>query len=233
MRPFAIGFALLFFVARPAAAQLQSEVVAGRLAAPVAFVQDPSLSDTQYVGQQFGRIRVVRGGQLQPTDLLDVSGSISAGGESGLLGLAFAPDYAASGRFFINFTNTNGDTVIARFLRSSGDPRQADASTRFDLQWPGGERFIVQPFANHNGGDLHFGSDGYLYIAPGDGGSGNDPGHRRPDVGAILGAQFTPSGYTLTISSPLAGMFDLVVFAQSSVTGTFDQARVVRVTIAE
>ena len=82
---------------------------------------------------------------------------MSSGAEQGLLGLAFAPDYATSGRFFVNFTNLAGDTVIARFRRS-GNPVVADAGSRFDLRWGGaaGPAFIAQPFANHNGGNLAF-----------------------------------------------------------------------------
>ena len=69
----------------------------------------------------------------------------------------------------------------------ASDPLRADPASRFDLRWPDGKTFIVQPFANHNGGDLQFGSDGYLYIPLGDGGSGNDPDHRAQNPGVLLG----------------------------------------------
>ena len=154
------------------------------LTAPVEFVQDPSSPSVQFVVEQGGRIRVIEHGVLLPTPFLDVSGAISFGGERGLLGLAFPPDYAVSRRFFVNFTDPNGNTVVARFKRSIDNPLVADPATRFDLRWGGGERFIEQPFANHNGGHLAFGPDGYLYVALGDGGSGNDPYNtaQRPDT---------------------------------------------------
>src|SRR6185503_13809673 len=108
-------------------------------------------------------------------------------GEQGLLGLAFPPDAAISQRFFVNFTNRGGDTVVARFRRSS-NPLVADAESRFDLRWGGASQTVIeQPFANHNGGHLAFGPDGYLYIGLGDGGSGNDPDHRSQNPRELLG----------------------------------------------
>src|SRR5207247_5812610 len=95
----------------------------------------------------------VRSGTVLPTDFLNLSSSIVSGGEQGLLGLVLAPDYATSGRFFVDFTNMSGNTVVARFRRSS-DPLVADASSRFDLRWGGasGPAFIAQPFPHPNGG---------------------------------------------------------------------------------
>jgi glucose/arabinose dehydrogenase len=170
----------------PAYAQLQGQVYASGFESPVAFVQDPTDRTVQFVVQQTGRIRVVRSGATLPGDFLDLTSQIACCGERGLLGLAFAPDYASSGRFFVNFTNTNGDTVVARFTRSA-NPLIADASSRFDLQLEGTHRVITQPFSNHNGGHLAFGPDGFLYIGLGDGGSGNDPDHRAQNPAQLLG----------------------------------------------
>ncbi len=195
-------------------AHLRATVVVTGLTAPVAFVQDPTQPDVQFVVEQGGRIRVVQGGQLLADDFLDLSAAIASGGEQGLLGLAFAPDYASSGRLFVNFTNPSGHTVIARFLRSAGDPLRADVSSRFDLRWPDGNRFITQPFANHNGGDLHFGSDGYLYIGMGDGGSGNDPFNFAQNPMSLLGKMLRidvavpdgdPEGYDVPSGNPFVG----------------------------
>jgi glucose/arabinose dehydrogenase len=173
-------------LAVPAHAQLQGQAYASGFQSPIAFVQDPTDRTVQYVVQQSGRIRVVRNGTALPTDFLNLATVIACCGERGLLGLAFAPDYASSGRFYVNFTNTSGDTVIARFTRSS-DPLVANALSRFDLQLEGTRRAITQPFTNHNGGHLAFGPDGYLYIGLGDGGSGNDPDHRAQNPAELLG----------------------------------------------
>jgi glucose/arabinose dehydrogenase len=182
--PFAclcLGLAL----ARPAHAQLQGQIYASGFQSPVAFVQDPTDRNVQFVVEQRGRIRVVRNGTTLGNDFLNLDG-VACCGERGLLGLAFAPDYASSGRFYVNFTNSSGDTVVARFVRSS-TPALADPSSRFDLQLEGTRRFVSQPFSNHNGGHLAFGPDGYLYIGLGDGGSGNDPDHRAQNPNELLG----------------------------------------------
>jgi glucose/arabinose dehydrogenase len=179
------------------------------LEAPVAFVQDPTDRAVFFAVEQAGRIRVVRN-QVVEQDFLDLRASVSAGGERGLLGMALAPDYQQSGRFFVNFTNTNGDTVVARFRRST--PVSADPSSRFDLRWaPNGSPVIPQPFSNHNGGHLAFGPDGFLYIGLGDGGSGNDPQHRAQDPSSLLGKFLRidvnvpdthPSGYVVPSDNP-------------------------------
>jgi Glucose / Sorbosone dehydrogenase len=202
---------------RVASAQLpalQSTVVVTGLSNPVAFVQDPTDPAVQFVVEQGGRIRVVRDGALLADDFLSLVGHVSAGDEQGLLGLAFAPDYATSRRFFVNFTNPAGHTIIARFLRSAADPVRADPSSRFDLMWPGGNRFVAQPAANHNGGDLAFGDDGYLYIPLGDGGGGNDPDHNAQNPMTLLGkmlrinvnvADSDPEGYDVPMDNPFVG----------------------------
>ena len=203
---------LSLFTAIPASAQLQGQVYTSGLQSPVAFVQDPTDRSVQLVVQQAGRIRAVRNGAIEPADFLNLAASISCCGERGLLGLAFAPDYAASGRFFVNFTNTAGDTVIARFTRSD-NPLVANAASRFDLLF-GGQRFINQPFSNHNGGHLAFGPDGYLYIGLGDGGSGNDPDHRAQNPGELLGKMLRidvnvpdgdTTGYRIPPDNPFIG----------------------------
>jgi glucose/arabinose dehydrogenase len=195
-------------------AQLRADTVVTGLSQPVAFVQDPSDATVQLVVEQNGRIRVVRNGQLLAADYLDLRSVVRNAGEQGLLGLAFAPNYATSGRVFVNFINLNGDTVIARFTRAAGDPVRADPSSRFDLLFPPGQRVIPQPFANHNGGHLAFGPDGYLYIGMGDGGSGNDPMHLAQNPQSLLGKMLRidvnvpandTEGYNVPATNPFVG----------------------------
>ena len=207
----ALSFALF---TSPASAQLRPTLVASGLTAPIAIVAVPGASGTFLVAQQNGHVKVIQNGAVLATDFLDVSSQVVYGGEQGLLGLALAPDYATSGRLWINFTNTAGNTVVSRFVRSAGNPLVADAASRFDLAWPGGQRFITQPFANHNGGNLVFGPDGYLYIGMGDGGSGNDPNNNAQNPASLLGkmlridvmvADSDPQGYDVPSTNPFVG----------------------------
>ena len=190
MRPrYAAVAALLLFVhAGSAFAQpLRRVTYVTGLTQPIAFVQDPGDPALQYVVQQNGVIRLIRNGVLQPTPFLDLRGAITTGGERGLLGMAFPPDTAISGRFFVDFTDLNGDTVVARFKRSTSNGLVADPASRFDLRWSNGLKVIRQPFANHNGGTLQFGPDGYLYVGMGDGGSGDDPNNNAQTMTSLLG----------------------------------------------
>jgi glucose/arabinose dehydrogenase len=208
----AILFALL---PSPAFAQLTSELVVSGLTFPISVVQDPTQPNVQFIVEQGGRIRIVRDGQLLPTDFLDLTSIVLSGGERGLLGLAFSPDYAVTRRLFVNYTRRpDGHTVVSRYRRSAGNALSADPASRFDLQWPDGNRFILQPFENHNGGDLEFGSDGYLYIPLGDGGSGNDPDHRAQNPAELLGkilrintgvSDADVEGYDVPIDNPFFG----------------------------
>jgi len=196
-------------------AQLRTRTFASGFINPVAFVQDPTDRAIQFVVEQRGVIRVVRNGAVEPVNFLDLRGAVVSGGEQGLLGLAFPPDAATSRRFYVNFTNPSGDTVIARFRRSS-NPLVADASSRFDLRWNGasGAATIAQPFTNHSGGHLTFGPDGFLYIGMGDGGSANDPQHRAQNGSTLLGKMLRvdvnvpdgdPIGYAIPSSNPFTG----------------------------
>jgi glucose/arabinose dehydrogenase len=205
---------LILMWASPALAQLRGELVASGFTQPIAFVQDPTDQSVFVVVQQDGRVRVLRSGAVQATDYLDLRNVVLNSGEQGLLGLAFAPDYATSGRVFVNFVNQAGHTVVARFTRSASNPLRAEPSSRFDFLWPGGQRQIIQPFANHNGGNLVFGPDGFLYIGMGDGGSAGDPFHNAQNPQTLLGKMLRldvrvpdndPEGYNIPPSNPFVG----------------------------
>ena len=208
------ALALLIAASAPALAQIHSELVVTGLSHPVAFVQDPSRWNVQLIAEQRGHIRVFADGALVDTDFLDLSDVVSTSPDGGLLGLAFAPDYAASGRFFVNFTDANDNTVISRFTRSFDDPLQADPNSRFDLVWPSGNAFISQTSCCHYGGNLAFGADGYLYIGMGDGADSDDPDNNAQNPGTLLGkmlridvtvADGDPEGYDVPADNPFVG----------------------------
>jgi glucose/arabinose dehydrogenase len=199
---------------QPAHAQLRLSVVASGLSLPVAVIQDPTDPGIQFVVQRGGTILPIDHGVLSARAFLDLSALVSLNGEGGLLGLGFAPDYQTSRRFFVHFTNKQDRTVIARFVRSAGDPLLADPTSRFDLVWPDANPFITTPFTNHRGGTLRFGPDGFLYIGLGDGGSGNDPFANAQNPQSLLGkmlridvgvADTDARGYRIPPDNPFAG----------------------------
>ena len=135
-----------------------------------------------FIVEQGGRIKIVNSdGSTNATPFLDISSIISSGGERGLLGLAFHPNYSTNGYFYLYYTNPNGDVQISRFSVDAQDPNLADASSAFSILT------IDQPYPNHNGGCIAFGPDGYLYIGSGDGGSGGDPDNRGQNTMTLLG----------------------------------------------
>ena len=161
--------------------ELALEQVADGLPQPTAVTHAGDGSGRLFVVLQGGRIVIVEDGRVLSEPFLDIRGLISAGGERGLLDVAFHPDYAQNGTFFVNYTDTSGDTVVARY-RISNDPNRADPASGSVVLTVG------QPRGNHNGGQTRFGPDGYLYIALGDGGGGGDPYGNGQDLTTLLGA---------------------------------------------
>jgi len=137
--------------------------------------------DRLFVVEQRGVIRVLENGVVEPEPFLDIRDRVNSSAfEQGLLGLAFDPDFARSGYFYVNYTDAGGDTIVSRFTAALGGAQTEPATEAGVLR-------VDQPFSNHNGGDLHFGPDGFLYIAAGDGGSANDPHGNGQNPDTLLG----------------------------------------------
>ena len=194
-----------FPVRTDAATPLKTIRIAQGLSAPLFATSPPG--DTARIflvekrgSDNRGRIRILKSGVLLPTPYL-TTGHLATDTEQGLLGLAFAPDYATSGRFYIDYTDSNGTTVIARYTVSQ-NPDVANPTGTILLSIP-------QPYTNHNGGWLGFGPDGNLYIGMGDGGSAGDPQDRaqNPDslYGKILRIDVSGAGYAIPPGNPFAG----------------------------
>lgn len=139
--------------------------------------------DRLFVAEQGGLIKIIQAdGSVNETPFLNISDRISSGGERGLLGLVFHPNYVNNGFFYVNYTDAAGSTQISRFSVSDGDTGIANAASELKML------NLEQPFSNHNGGCLAFGLDGYLYIVLGDGGSSGDPGDRAQDTSLLYGS---------------------------------------------
>jgi len=164
-------------LAVPAASQYSFTPVVQGLDAPTHVTVAPDNPDKLYVVEQAGRIRTVEGGRITGT-FLDISARVRSGGEQGLLSVAFSPGYRQNHRFYVDYTDRNGDTHVSEF-RSDGT-KGLPSSERLLL-------FVKQPYANHNGGQLVFDRLGYLYVGMGDGGSGGDPGNRAQNMSTRLG----------------------------------------------
>jgi glucose/arabinose dehydrogenase len=182
-------------------------ITATRFSSPLYVAQPPGSTDL-YVVQRDGRIRIVRDGTVLATNFLDLSGRLSGtptgDAEWGLLGLAFHPDYASNGRFFVAYTPSGGDNIVAEGRRSAGNPDVAEPTVTPIVSVP--------DFAsNHNGGMLAFGPDGMLYVGTGDGGGRGDPRRTAQDLSSALGKILrldvsTPGMARAPADNPFAGM---------------------------
>jgi glucose/arabinose dehydrogenase len=165
----------------PAGLTVGLDTVVSGLNAPLAITSAGDGSGRIFVTEQGGQIRIVRDGTLVATAFLDIASRITSGGERGLLGLAFHPRFPSDPRFFVNYTDTNGDTQVSSFTVDPATPDVADPSSEVKIL------HIAQPYANHNGGAVLFGPDGFLYISTGDGGSGGDPQGNGQSLTTLLG----------------------------------------------
>lgn len=180
-----------------------TSIITEGLTRPLFVTTPPGDTDRLFVVDQPGEIYVYQDGAMLETPFLDISSIVNdQGNEQGLLGLAFHPDYAENGYFFVNYTAQDGSTVVARYSVSADDPNLADPDSEEVVIW------IEQPFANHNGGMLAFGPDGYLYIGMGDGGSAGDPNNNGQDpftlLGAMLRLDINTEPYAIPLDNPFA-----------------------------
>jgi glucose/arabinose dehydrogenase len=152
----------------------------GSFDAPIYVAAPRGDNSRLFVVERAGRIVVVRGGHKLRTPFLDIRGKVSGGGERGLLSMAFAPDYASSGRFYVCYTDNGGDVRVVEYRRATADRARASSA-----------RNVItiehSQFSNHNGGQIQFGPDGLLYIGVGDGGSEGDPNNTGQNLGTLLG----------------------------------------------
>jgi glucose/arabinose dehydrogenase len=151
--------------------------VVGGFDAPVDVTSAPGDPTTLYVVEQAGVIKIVKNGSVTGT-FLDIRSRIKSGGEQGLLSVAFNPQYATNHRFYVDYTDTRGDTRVVEFRSSNGVGQPETARQLL---------FVDQPYDNHNGGQLEFDTHGYLYVGMGDGGSGGDPENRSQNLKSRLG----------------------------------------------
>jgi uncharacterized protein (TIGR03437 family) len=198
-----LAYPLLPALALTLSAQsLSTTQIASGISGPTDIQNAADGSGRLFFVQQNGIIRIFRNGVVSSRPFLDISTKTKADGERGLLGLTFPPAYAQKQRFYVDYTDLNGDTVIAQY-RLTADPDVADSTSEIVLL------HIAQPFPNHNGGQVRFGPDGYLYIAMGDGGSGGDPLNNGQSLGTLLGkllridVESTPGTVVVPPSNPL------------------------------
>jgi glucose/arabinose dehydrogenase len=178
------------------------EPIANGLAHPVSITH--AGDNRLFITLQAGQIVIYDGTRILPEAFLDIRNLVGSGGERGLLSVAFHPRYAQNGLFYVNYTNKSGNTVVARYSVSPSDPNRANVSSAVPILG------VAQPFQNHNGGQMQFGPDGYLYIGMGDGGSGGDPGNRAQNLGDLLGKMLridvdSGSPYAIPPSNPFIG----------------------------
>jgi glucose/arabinose dehydrogenase len=164
------------------AVTIQLQPVLSGLSSPLFLTNAHDTTDRLFIVEQGGTIKVLQHGATSPTTFLDITSRVLSGGERGLLGLAFHPQFASNRRFFVYYTRqTDGAIVIAEYHASVADPNVGDTTETVIIVIP------HPTFANHNGGMVVFGPDGFLYFGTGDGGSGDDPGNNSQNINVLLG----------------------------------------------
>jgi len=202
-----IVFSLIYCLNFSYSQNLELELIASNFNDPVTIKH--AGDDRLFIVEREGLIKIINAdGTILNTPFLDINNIVtSTGGEQGLLGLAFHPDYENNGYFYVNYINNSENTVVSRFSRDSSNPSLADVASEFILLT------INQPYSNHNAGDLAFNSDGYLYIATGDGGAGGDPQGNSQNTSNLLGnilrinvdTAAAPLNYSIPDDNPFVG----------------------------
>lgn len=205
------GIAAVSSIAQGIPAIRLTPFITSGLSTPVFMTNAGDGTNRLFIVQQGGIIRVVQPGSSTTSVFLNISSKLSTGGERGLLGLAFHPGYELNRRFLVYYTRQgDGAIQIAEYQASIADPNVADTTEKVIITIP------HPNFANHNGGTIAFGSDGYLYAGPGDGGSGNDPGNNAQNIDRLLGKIIrididnVPAGqnpaYNIPVTNPFVGV---------------------------
>ena len=167
--------------ASPTDAHIKLTLRASGLSNPVFVTTAHDGSGRLFIVEKTGRIKIYSNGHVLATPFLNLSGKVSTGSEQGLLGLAFHPNFKTNRKLYVNYTRADGDTIVQEYRASTSNRNVVATSTaRLILH-------VVQPYANHNGGMIAFGPDGYLYIGMGDGGGAGDPGGRAQSTRSLLG----------------------------------------------
>jgi glucose/arabinose dehydrogenase len=148
---------------------------------PLGIVRSVDGTGRLFLLEQAGKVRVVRDGQLLEAPFLDIVAKVGCCGERGLLGMAFHPQFSQNGFVYIHYSDLNGDTRISRYKVSPDNPNQLELTSEREIL------SLAQPYRNHNGGEISFGPDGYLYIGLGDGGSAGDPQGNGQSTQTLLG----------------------------------------------
>src|SRR5437867_3225859 len=183
-------------------APIQALLVVAGFSGPLGLETAPGDSTRLFIVEKPGTIQILRNGALDPRPFLDISSRVSNGSEQGLLGLAVHPQYAANGKFYVDYTDRAGDTHVVEFLVSA-NPDSASATEREIL-------FVDQPASNHNGGQLTFGPDGFLYVALGDGGGAGDTYQNGQNLGSLVAKILrldvdSGSPYSIPADNPFVG----------------------------
>ncbi len=188
-----------------AAQNIGLESFATGLSNPVEIVTSPHQDKRLFVVQQSGTVKIVNAdGTVAAGNFINISGKITFGGERGLLGMAFHPQFTSNRYFFVFYNNLQGALTVSRFTANASYPDTADASSEKILMT------IPKPFTNHNGGSLHFGPDGYLWISTGDGGNGGDPNNNAQNRNSLLGKLLridvnSDNAYNIPADNPFVG----------------------------